>query len=138
MMMNFLEKSRDQLVHFLFPAAGRFYPVISLVLILAVWSVPETYWPVRSILMWLWLVNGGIHFAGIFERDYFPVQPGNGAFYRIYRFSDSAVWLFLLLWLILIPGPSRQVKMLFGVVIVAVWILRAVGDRKYRPKKPEE
>ncbi len=138
--MSFFDKFRKKLVSLLFPIMGRFYPVISLVLILAAWSIPEAYWSVRIILVWLWLVNSELYFAGILEHDYLPVQPGNGVFYRIYRFLDGAILFFLLLWLILIllPGPSPQVKAQFGVVIVVVWILRTIGDRKYRPKKSEE
>ncbi len=138
-MMNFLEKIRNKLVHFLFPFVEGFYPFISLVLIVATWSIPEAYGQIRIVLFWLWFVNSEINWAGIIERDYLPIQPGNSLFYHIYRFINQAFFLFLLIFLItmLIPG-LLWLKSGFGVVFVIAIILRAIGDRKYRPKKPEE
>lgn len=97
-------------------------------------------WSIRIILTWAWLVNSEIYFSGTLERDYFPIQPGNGVFYHIYYFLDKSIFLFLLLWLILIflPWPSLQIKAQFSIVIIVAWIFRAIGDKKYRPKKPEE
>lgn len=138
-MMKFLEKSRNKLVQLLLPFVERFYPFISLVLILAAWSVPETYWPIRVILFWLWLVNSEIHWASITARDYLPIQPGSSTFYHIYRFIDRFFFLFLLIWpiVLLIPGPLLLKRGFIGVFVLTV-ILRAIGDWKYRPKKPEE
>ncbi len=139
-MTGFLEKFRNKTVHFLFPFIERFYPFIALVLLVAAWSIPEAYWSVRVILMWFWLVNSEIYYVGIMERDHLPIRSGNGVFYRVYSFLDIAVLLFLLFWLIfiLLPGISLQAKARSSIVIVAAWILRAIGDHKYRPKKPEE
>lgn len=137
--MNFLEQSRNKLVHFFFPFTERFYPFLSLVLIVATWSVPETYWQIRIVLFWLWFIHSEIHSAGIMERDYLPIQPGISLFYHIYRFIDRAFFLFLLIWLVimLIPEPLWLRSVFSGVFIMAV-LLRAIGEQKYRPKKPEE
>jgi len=138
-MMNFLEKFRNKLVHFLFPFVEGFYPFISLVLLVAAWSIPETYGQIRIALFWLWFVNSEINWAGTIERDYLPIQPGSSPFYHIYRFIDRVFFLFLLIFLIimLIPG-LLWLKSGFGGVFAIAIILRAIGDRKYRPKKPEE
>ncbi|WP_268057336.1 hypothetical protein [Caproiciproducens galactitolivorans] len=137
--MNFMEKTRNKLVHVFFPFAERFYPFLSLVLLVAAWSVPETYWQIRIVFFWLWLVHSEIHWAGAMERDYLPIQPGSSLFYHIYRFIDRAFFLFLLIWLVimLIPEPLWLRSVFSGVFIMAV-LLRAIGERKYRPKKPEE
>lgn len=138
-MMDFLEKSRSRLVHLLFPFVERFYLAGSLVLIVAAWSVPETYWRIRMVLIWLWLAYSEIHSAGIMKRDYLPIQPGSSPFYHLYRFIEGVFLLFLLIFLavMLLPGLLWPKKIFLGVLVLAV-ILRAVGDRKYRPKKPEE
>lgn len=138
--MNFLGKFNKKLVGLCFPVIGRFYYVISLVLLLAAWSMPEAYWSVRIILVWAWLFNSEIYFSGILERDYLPIQPENGVFYHFYCFLHNSIFLFLLLWLILtlLPWPSLQIKAQFGVVVAVACIFRAIGDRKYHPKKPEE
>ena len=137
--MNFLERSRNKLVHFSFPFVERFDPFISLVLIVAAWSIPETYWQIRIVFIWLWFVNSEIHSAGVMERDYLPIQAGNSPSYHIYRFIDQVFFLFLLIFLVilLIPGP-RWLKGAFLSVLVIAVILRTIGNRKYRPKKPEE
>jgi len=137
--MNFLERSRNKLVHFSFPFVERFYPFISLVLIVAAWSIPETYWQIRIVFIWLWFVNSEIHSSGVMERDYLPIQPESRPFYHIFRFIDQVFFLFLLIFLVilLIPGP-RWLKGAFLSVLVIAVILRTIGNRKYRPKKPEE
>ncbi len=137
--MNFLEKSRNKLVHFLFPFIERFYPFVSLVLLVAAWSVPETYWQIRVALFLLWFVNNEIYYAGTMERDYLPVQSGNSPFYYIYRFIDGTSFLLFPVLPVILPilGPLWIKNGLVGLLVLAV-ILRAVGDRKYRPKKPEE
>lgn len=136
-MMNFLEKSCNKLVHFLFPFVARFFLVISLVLILAAWSIPEIYWQIKMVLFFLWYVNCGIYWAGAMERDYLPIQSGSSPFYHIYRFIDGVFFIFLFVFLVimLIPGLLWLKYALLGVFILA-GILRAIGDRKYRPKKP--
>lgn len=137
--MNFLEKSRNKLVHFLFPFVECFYPFLSLVLIVAVWAIPETYWQIRIVFIWLWFVNSEINREGTMKHDYLAIQPGRSHFYHIYRFVDGVFFLFLLIWLVilLIPG-LLWLKGGFGGVFVIALILRAVGDRKYRPKQSEE
>ena len=140
--MKFLEKFRDKLVHFLFPLVERFFLVLFalfLLLVLFAWPNPDTPWQSKSVLIWLWFVIAEIHWAGTMERDYLPIRPGSSLFYRIYRLIDGIFFLFVLLWLaaILIPGPLWLTYGFCGVFVAAV-ILRAVGDRKYRPKKPEE
>lgn len=137
--MNFLEKSRIKIVCFIFPFVERFYPFISLVLIIAAWSISETYWQIRVVLFWLWFVNSEIYLAGIMERDYLPIQSGSSLFYHIYRFIDWASFLILLILLVvmLIPGLLLIKKVFLGIFVIA-GILHAIGDRKYRPKKSEE
>jgi len=137
--MNFLERSRNKLVHFSFPFVERFYPFLSLGLLVAAFSVPETYWPIRAALFWLWFVTSEIHSAGVMERDYLPIQSGNSPFYHIYRFIDQGYFLFSLVFLvILLIAEPLWLKNVFLGVFVMIVILRAMGDRKYRPKKPEE
>lgn len=140
--MSYLEKFRNKLVHLLFPFVERFLIVISVVLVVSIlltWSVPQKYWQVRSIIFWLIIVYNEIHRAGIMEHDYLPIQPRSSPFYRIYRFIDAIFFLLLLFMLvmILVPGPSWLMYGFCGVLIVAA-ILRAIGEKKYRPKKPEE
>ncbi|MGX8701285.1 hypothetical protein [Caproiciproducens sp.] len=137
--MDILEKFRNKLVHFFFPFIERFYPFIALVLLVAAWSIPRTYWQIRVVLFWLWFVNGEIYYMDIMERDYFPIQPGSSPFYHLYRCIDRFFFLFLLVLLVilLLPEFLWLQKGLLAVFIV-VGILRAVGDHKYRPKKPEE
>lgn len=138
-MMNFLEESRNRLVRLLFPFAERFYLVVSLVLMVTAWSLPETLWQIKTVLVWLWFVISEIHSAGVLERDYLPIRPGNSPFYRVYRFTGQVFFLFLPVFLVilLIPGPLWLKWLFCGVFFLAV-ILRAMGDWKYRPKKPEE
>jgi hypothetical protein len=138
-MKSFVDKFRNKLVHFLFPFVERFFLVTSLVLVLAAWSIPETYWQIRVILFWLWFVNSEIHWEGTMERDYLPIQSGSSPFYHIYRFIDGVSFLFVLIWLVimLIPGPLWIKRVFLGVFAVSI-ILCAIGDRKYRPQKPEE
>ena len=137
--MNFFEKSRNKLVHLLFPLVERVYPFLSLVLILAIWLIPEACWRIRVVSFGLWLLSSEVHWAGAMERDCLPIQPGGGIFYHIYRFIDGTLFLFWFIFLVimLIPGPRWLGDGLCGVLIIAV-SLRAVGERKYRPKKPEE
>ena len=140
--MDFLERFRNKLVRIIFPFEERFSVAIALVLlmlILLAWSVPQPYWQIRAGIMWLILVNAEINQAGNMERDYLPIQPGSGLFYNIYRFIDRVFFLFFLIWLLLLLTPGPQWLMgVFGGVIVMAMILRMLGDRKYRPKKPEE
>ncbi|HEX3016598.1 MAG TPA: hypothetical protein VHP31_01945 [Caproicibacter sp.] len=141
-LMSYLEKFRNKLVHLLFPFVERFLIVISVVLVVSIlltWSVPQKYWQIRSIIFWLIIIYNEIHSAGVMERDYLPIQPGNGPFYRIYRFIDVIFFLLLLVLLVsfLVPGPPWLNNSFYGVLIVAV-ILRTIGDQKYRPKNPEE
>lgn len=42
--VDILKKFRNKLVHFLFPFIERFYLFIALALLVAAWSIPETYW----------------------------------------------------------------------------------------------
>ncbi len=135
--MNFLEKSRNKLVHFLFPFIGRVYQFLSLGLLVAAVFIPNR--EIGIIFWWLWFVIIEINSAGVMERDYLPIQPGSSPFYHVYRFIDQAFCLFLLIWpvILLIPVPG-QIKYAFLGVFIIVTILRAIGDKKYRPKKPEE
>ena len=89
-------------------------------------------------LFWLWAVTSEIYTAGLMERDYLPIQPGNGIFYYIYRFLDTAFFLllFALLVILLLPGLIPLKEWSLGILVGGV-ILRAIGDHKYRPKKPE-
>ena len=138
-MINILEEIRNKLVHFLFPFVSRFYLVASTVLILAAWFIPETYRPIKMVLFWLWFVNIEINSAGTMERDYLPIQPESSYFYHIYRFIDGVFFLFLLIFLVIMLIPeSLWLKNVFLGVFVMTVILRAIGERKYRPKKPEE
>jgi hypothetical protein len=138
-MLNDLEKSRNKLVHSLFPFVDRFYLLISLAWILLVLSIPRTYWPIRIVLLFLWFVILEIHSAGTMERDCLPIQPGSGPFYHIYRFIDRIFLLLYLVFLVimLIPGPGWLKDVFLGVLVMAL-IFRAIGDRKYRPQKQEE
>lgn len=138
-MMNFLEKSRNKLVHFIFSHLEGIFPFVVLVLIIAAWSVPETYWQIRVVLIWLWLVTIEIDLEGTMERDFLPIQPGSSRFYHIYRFTDRFFFLFLLILLAdMLILPVIWLTYVFIGAIVPVTVIRAVGDRKYRPKKPEE
>lgn len=138
--MNFLEKSCNKLVNFLFPFVERSYPFVPLVLILAVFFIPVTYWQIRIVSILLWFVTNEIHFAGVMERDYLPIQPGSSPIYHIYRFISGVFLLFMpiLLVIMLIPGMLLWLRYGFcGAFIIAV-LIRDIGDRIYRPKKPEE
>lgn len=137
--MNFFEKFRNKLVHFCFPFIERFYIVIFLILFVAFWAIPGTCWQIRGTLIWLFLVISNINYEGNMERDHLPLQPGNNLFYHIYRFSDLLYFLILLFWLILLlfPAPMWLFEVFVGVFVIAC-ILQAIGDHKYRPKKPEE
>lgn len=137
--MNFLEKFRNKLAHLFFPFVEHFYLILSLVLLVAAWSIPRTYWQIRVVLFWLWFVTSEVNSAGIMEQDHLPIQPGNSPFYHLYRFIDRFFFLFLLVLLVilLLPELLWLKEGLLGVLIVAV-IFSAIGDRKYRPKKPEE
>lgn len=58
----------------------------------------------------------------------------------MYRVMDGTAFLLLLLCLILLLSPMLpwlKYYVVVGVLFLTV-ILRAIGDRKYRPKKPEE
>ena len=136
--MNFIEESRNRLVHILFPFVARSFPFTSLVLMIAAWAIPEVYWQIKIVLFWLWFVNSEINWAGTMERDYLPIQSGNSPFYHIYKFINKVFFLFLLILLVvmLITVPLWLKYCFYGVLVMTV-ILRAVGDRKYRPKKPE-
>jgi len=73
------------------------------------------------------------------ERDYLPIQPGNSPFYQIYRFIDQLFFFFLLIFLvILLTSGLLWLKSVFFAVFVIAVLLRTIGDRKYRPKRPEE
>ncbi|TQI67538.1 hypothetical protein [Clostridium sp. KNHs216] len=137
--VDILKKFRNKLVHFLFPFIERFYLFIALALLVAAWSIPRTYWQIRVVLFLLWLVTSEVNSAGIMEQDYLPMQPGSSPFYHLYRCIDRFFFLFLLVLLVilLLPEFLWLKEGLLGVFIVAV-ILRAIGDRKYRPKKPGE
>ncbi len=136
-MMNFLEESRNKLVHALFPFVERFYLFLSLGLLVAAVFIPNKQ--INIIFWWLWFVTIEINSAGVMERDYLPIQPGSSPFYYVYRFIDQAFCLFLLIWpvILLIPVPLLIKYVFLGVFVISV-ILRAIGDTKYRPKKPEE
>ncbi|MDF1494433.1 hypothetical protein [Caproiciproducens sp. CPB-2] len=141
--MDFLERFRNKLVHFLVPLVERFYLFIAfvlMILILIVWSYPQPYWQTRAGLIWLIVVTVEISQAGITENNYLPIQPGSGPFYHIYRFIDRVFFLFFLIWLLflLIPEPPLWITRAFSGVFIVALILRAVGDWKYRPKRPEE
>ncbi len=137
--MGFLGKFRNKTVHFLFPFIERFYLFIALALLVAAWSIPRIYWQIRVVLFWLWLITSEVNWAGIMEQDYLPMQPGSSPFYRLYRCINRFFFLFLLVLLVilLLPEFLWLKEGLLGVFIVVV-ILCAIGDRKYRPKKPEE
>jgi hypothetical protein len=138
--MNFLEKSRNKLIHLLFPFVERFYIFVPLVVLVAIWSIPQTYWQIRVALFWLWFTIIDIYYAGVMERDYLPVQPGNSLFYHIYRFIARVSFLlpYILLIVLLIPMVPRWLVDAFLGVLVTNVILQAIGDHKYRPKKPAE
>ncbi|MGX8711290.1 MAG: hypothetical protein ACQGTM_13720 [bacterium] len=136
--MGFLGKFRNKTVHFLFPFIERFYLFIALALLVAAWSIPRIYWQIRVVLFWLWLITSEVNWAGIMEQDYLPMQPGSSPFYHLYRCIDRFFFLFLLVLLVilLLPEFLWLKEGLLGVFIVAV-ILRAIGERKYRPKRPD-
>lgn len=137
--MNIIEKYRNKLLKFLFPFIDHFYPIISLVLIVAALSVPKTFWQIEVVLFWLWLVNSEIYWKGVMERDYLPIQSGNNLFYHIYRFIDLASFFLLLIFLAVMVIPGLLVlKRIFLVMFVIAVILRTIGNRKYRLKKPKE
>lgn len=66
----------------------------------------------------------------------FPYDPETALFTA---FTGQVFFLFLPVFLVilLIPGPLWLKWLFCGVFFLAV-ILRAMGDWKYRPKKPEE
>lgn len=135
--MSFLEKLRNKIVRFLYPYLAHFFLILYFVLFLAVCSIPETYWQIRMVLLWLWIVNNALHWAGTMERDYLPIQPGYSLFYHVYRFISETSFLFFPIFLVAMLIPALLwLKIGFCGVLLAVVILRAVGDRKYRPKKP--
>ncbi len=138
--MNSLEKANSKAVHFLFPHVERIYYFIAPATLLAIWSIPETYWPIRVILIWCWFLSNEIHWKGVAERDCLPIQPGITLFYRVYRVMDETAFLFLSICLIvlLLPGPPRLKYYVVGGLLILTLVLRGIGDRKYRPKKPEE
>lgn len=137
--ISFLDQFNNKAVHLLFPFVERFFWIIPLTVILAVWSIPATYWQIRVILFWLWFVSDEVKWEGVLKRDHLPIQPENSLFYRIYRVTDRTAFLILLILLIaiLVPGPP-WIKAAVLVAYVLSQILRGMGDRKYRPKKPEE
>lgn len=137
--MNIIEKSHNKLVHLLFPFVERFFLFISLILILAAWCITETYWQIKIILFLLWYVNSEIYWAGTMERDFLPLQSGIGPFYHVYRFVNGTFLIFLLTFLVimLVPVPLWLKSVFCGLFVIVV-IIRAIGDRKYRPRKPEE
>lgn len=137
--MNFLEKANSKAVHLLFPLVERISLFVPFVVLIAVWSIPETYWPARVVLFWIWLICNEVHWEGAAERDCLPFQPGSGLFYRIYRLICDITFLFLLILLIvlLVPMPLLPKGIVLGVYVAAL-IPRTIGDAKYRPKKPEE
>lgn len=138
-MTGILRKICNKTVHFLFPFFERFYLFIALALLVAFWSIPGTYWRIRVVLFWLWFVTSEVKSAGIMKQDYLSIQPGISLFYHLYRCINRFFFLFLfvLLVILLLPEFLWLKEGLLGVFIVGV-ILRAIGDRKYRPKKPEE
>ncbi|MBW7572836.1 hypothetical protein [Caproiciproducens faecalis] len=137
--MNFLENFNHKIVHFLYPLTKRLYLILPLVLVLAVFSVPETDKPIVSVLFWLWLVIIESRWSMDLEQYHLPLQPASGAFYHIYRFAEQVRVLVTLLWLIvlLIPGPM-WLKRNFAIVLILLIIIRTIGDKRYRPQKPEE
>lgn len=137
--MNYIEKTYNRFVHFLFPLIDRLYPFISLVLIVAAFSISGNYWQIRIVFLWFWFVNSEINRVGAMERDNLPIKPENSPFYHIYRFIDRIFFLFLLIFLVilLIPELLWLKSVFWGVFIIAV-LLRTIGDRKYRPKRSEE
>ena len=116
----------------------RFYPFLSLALILPAWLITETFWQIRVIFFWLWFIASEIYWAGVKERDYLSMQPGVGLFYSIYRSIDRFSFLLLLFPVVLlIPNPQWLTNGFLGVLVLAV-LLHAIGDWKYRPKKQKE
>jgi hypothetical protein len=138
-MMSFLEKFHNKLVYLLFPIIKPLSIIVSLALIVVAWSVGETYKQISVVIPCLGFIFSDISSAGVMERDYLPIQPGSGPFYHIYRFISRVSFLFLLITLVivLIPDPLWIKYIFLGVFVIAI-ILRAIGDKKYRPKKPEE
>ena len=140
--MSILEKFQNKLVNLLFPFAKRFSLAINLIFlaaILSTWTDLQLYWQIRILLIWIWFVNNEIYWAGTMERDFLPIQPGSGPFYSIYRFINVVFPLFLLIFLVimLIPVPLWLKTGFCGAFILGIF-LQAIGDLKYRPKKPEE
>ena len=137
--MNSFKKIQNQLIRSFFPFVERFYPFLSLALILPAWLIPDTYWQTRVVFFWFWFITSEIRWTGVKERDYLSIQPGSGLFYSIYRLIDRFFFLFLILVpvILLTPGPQWLKDGFLGVLVLAV-LLRAIGDWKYRPKKPEQ
>jgi hypothetical protein len=137
--MSFLEKANSRVVHLLFPFVERISLFIPFVVLIAVWSIPEAYWPIRVILVWIWFMCNEIQWKGAAERDCLPLQPGNGLFYTVYRLISDTAFLFLLIMMIvvLVPLPLLPKGLVLG-VYVATMIPRTIGDQKYRPRRPEE
>ena len=137
--MSFLEKANSRVVHLLFPLVERICYFVPFVVLIAVWSIPEVYWPIRVVLVWIWFMCNEIQWKGAAERDCLPLQPGNGLFYTVYRVISDTAFLLLLIFMIviLVPLPLLAKSIVLGVYVAAM-ILRSIGDRKYRPKKPEE
>lgn len=137
--MNFLEKYRNKFIRFSFPFTERLYVVICIVLISLLWFLPEIYWQLKEILLLLLFIVVDIQSSGSIERDYLPIQPRNSIFYHIYRLLDNFFLLFMLILILvtLIPGLTR-IKVGLWVAFVIGSVLRAIGEWKYRRKKPEE
>lgn len=138
-MISILEEIRNKLVHFLFPFVSRFYLVAYMALFLAALFTPETYLPIKIVLFCLMFLHIEINSEGTLERDYLPIQPGNSIFYHIYRFIDGVSFFFLpiLPVIMLILGSQWLQNVFLGIFVIAA-IIDIIGNRKYRPKKPEE
>ncbi len=137
--MSFLEKANSKVVHLLFPLVERISLFVPFVVLIAVWSIPEVYWPIRVVLFWIWFMCNEIQWEGAAERDCLPLQPGSGLFYTAYCLISDTAFLFLLILMIVVLVPLPLVlKGIFLGVYVAALIPRTIGDAKYRPKKPEE
>ena len=137
--MSLLEKANSKIVHLLFQLVESICYFVPFVVLIAVWSIPEVYWPIRVVLVWIWFMCNEIQWKGAAERDCLPLQPGNGLFYTVYRVISDTAFLLLLIFMIviLVPLPLLAKSIVLGVYVAAM-ILRSIGDRKYRPKKPEE
>ena len=137
--MSFLEKANSKVVHLLFPLVERVYYFIGAVILLVIWALHQSCWPIQMILLWLWLLIIEVHWEGAAKRDRLPLQPGSNLFYRVYRLISAAAFLFLLILLIVVLVPGQVLlKDIFLGVYVVVLIPRTIGDAKYRPKKPKE